>query len=173
MIRLLTILFTLSLLSSCWPTSVSFNDTGSMNECLKSFNMPILDMNAPTAPAIYPTDLTEAVKNGIQNNTRLMLVGTDQEAQVTIEGKINAYTITPVALQQGDVSAKNRLTISASFVIFQSCPENSFEEEMTLTSTRFADYDSNQDISSIEQDLLQEINDQIVQDVINKLLSNW
>lgn len=135
--------------------------------------MNIMDMNAPNAPAMYPTDLTEAVKNGIQNNTRLLLVGVDQEAQVSIEGKINAYTITPVALQQGDVSAKNRLTISASFTILQSCPDQNLDEEMKVTSTRFADFDSNQDISSIEADLLQEINEQIVQDVINKLLSNW
>mgnify|MGYP003318299750 FL=1 len=44
---------------------------------------------------------------------------------------------------------------------------------MKLTSTRFADYDSSTDLSSVENQLLDEINEQIVQDVINKLLSNW
>jgi hypothetical protein len=44
---------------------------------------------------------------------------------------------------------------------------------MTLTSTRFADYDSNLDLTTVESQLLEEINKQIVQDVINKILSNW
>ena len=44
---------------------------------------------------------------------------------------------------------------------------------MKLTSTRFIDYDSKSDLSSIETQLLEEINTQVVQDVINKLLSNW
>ena len=44
---------------------------------------------------------------------------------------------------------------------------------MTMTSTRFIDYDSNTDLGIVENQLLEEVNDQIVQDVINKLLSNW
>jgi hypothetical protein len=44
---------------------------------------------------------------------------------------------------------------------------------MTLTSTRFVDYDAKTDIASVESTLLEEVTTQVVQDVINKLLSNW
>ena len=44
---------------------------------------------------------------------------------------------------------------------------------MTISCARFADYNSSSDISAIESNLLKEINKQIVQDLINKLLSNW
>lgn len=44
---------------------------------------------------------------------------------------------------------------------------------MKVVSTRFSDFDANQDISSVESELLRDINSQIVQDVINQLLSNW
>jgi hypothetical protein len=44
---------------------------------------------------------------------------------------------------------------------------------MKLTATRFVDYDSNTDLASAESALLDQINEQIVQDVINKLLANW
>ena len=47
------------------------------------------------------------------------------------------------------------------------------EDKMTLTSTRFVDYDSQSDLATVETNLLEEINTQIAQDVINKLLSNW
>ena len=78
-----------------------------------------------------------------------------------IEGKVIGYTVSPIALQEGDNAAKNRLTISSQFTIFIAEPEKSV---MKLTSTRFVDYDSNTDLTSIESQLLEEIDQQIVQD---------
>lgn len=171
MIKLFTILLALTpLLMACWPTSVSFNDTGSMDPCWERFMVDPLENNAANAPLSYPTDLGQAIKNGVQNNTRLLLTDATEAANIIISGKINSYVITPIALQEGDNSAKNRLTISTQYSILTLCPE---EDEMTLSSTRFADFNSTEDISSVETKLLTEINDQIVQDVINKLLSNW
>ena len=119
---------------------------------------------------VQSIDLTEQIKDGIQNNTRLQLNTQTNKAEIIIEGSVNNYNLSPIALQEGDNAAKNRLTISTQFTIFIQKPEESI---MKLTSTRFADYDSNSDLSSVENQLLEEINEQIVQDVINKLLSNW
>ena len=44
---------------------------------------------------------------------------------------------------------------------------------MPLSVSRFADFESNVNLASVETQLIEEINDQIAQDVINKLLSNW
>ncbi|MES2588218.1 MAG: LPS assembly lipoprotein LptE [Bacteroidota bacterium] len=161
----------LLVLSSCWPTSISFKDKGSMPEEWHFFSVKTLENNAPNSPLSYPANLSEAIKDGVQNNTRLKLnSGNVSTSEVQIEGVITNYAITPIALQEGDVAAKNRLTISASFSIFIKKPK---EDEMKLTSTRFFDYDSNSDFNSVEANLIEEINKQIVQDVINKLLSNW
>jgi hypothetical protein len=92
------------------------------------------------------------------------------KGEVSIEGIISNYSITPIAMQEGDNSAKNRLTVSVQFIIFVSAPK---EDKMTATSTRFVDYDSNTDLATQESALLDDISVQIVQDVINKLLSNW
>lgn len=157
-------------LASCWPTSVSFKDTGSMPPEWKNFSLKTLDNNAPNAPLSYAAVLSESLRDGIQNNTKLKLTPTADSAQVIIEGSITGYYISPMALQPGDVAAKNRLTVSTNYTIFITAPK---EDKMTLTSTRFADFDSNQDQAAVETQLLEEINKQIVQDVINKLLSNW
>ncbi len=167
----------LFLLVSCWPTSVSFKDTGSMDERWKLFSVKTLENNAANAPLSYQADLTEAIKTGVQNNTSLKLNSNPDESQVNIEGVINAYDVSPIAMQMGDVAARNRLTISTSFIIYihveRTANEKLSEDKMTLTSTRFADYDANSDFNAVESQLLEEINKQIVQDVINKLLSNW
>ena len=65
---------------------------------------------------------------------------------------------------------KNRLTVVADFQIFISAPE---EDVMELRTSRFIDFDANVDVGDVQAQLLEEINDQIIQDLINKLLSNW
>lgn len=157
------------LLTSCWPKSISFRD-GSMPAEWEKFYIKTLELTAANAPISYAPNLTEKLKDGIQNNSRLLLSSKAEDAQVSIEGVVNNYAVAPIALQPGDNAAKNRLTISVNFTIFISAPK---EEKMVLTATRFADYDSNSDLAAVESELLDEINKQIVQDVINKLFSNW
>ena len=167
--RLLLFSIILILLSSCWPKSVSFKD-GSMPPEWKKFYIKTLQLTAANAPISYAPNLTEKLKDGIQNNSKLILSPEAEAAQVNIEGDISNYSVAPIAIQPGDNAAKNRLTISVNFTIFISAPK---EDKMTLTATRFADYESSSDLASIESTLLEEINKQIVQDVINKLFSNW
>ncbi len=158
------------LLTSCWPYSVSLKDTGSMPPEWKTFTVKTLENGAANAPLNLAPQLSEDIKDGIQNNTRLLLNTKNGEGEVNIEGRVSNYSLIPVALQPGDNAAKNRLTITAQFTIFITQPK---EQKMKLTSSRFIDYNSNTDLASVEQDLMRQINEQIVQDVINKLLSNW
>lgn len=156
-------------LHSCWPSSVSLTDSGSMPPEWKTFSVKTLENTAPNAPLSYAVTLSERLKDGIQNNTRLLLNSQQGKGEVNIEGSITNYTITPVALQEGDNAEKNRLTVSVQFTIFVSTSE----ESMNLTSTRFIDFTSSTDLATVEATLLDEVNTQLVQDVINKLLSNW
>lgn len=172
--KLINFIVILFLMTSCWPSSVSFMDKGSMPPEWKTFTLKTLDNNAPNTPLSYPAQLSEAVKDGVQNNTRLLLTSNFDESSIDIEGVINSYSVTPIALQDDNSgsqsAAQNRLTISVNFDIYIKTPEL---DEMKMTSTRFVDYASGQDLTSVEAQLLEEINTQIVQDVINKLLSNW
>ncbi|PKR80549.1 hypothetical protein CW751_09245 [Brumimicrobium salinarum] len=158
------------LLTSCWPTSVSFRD-GSVPPEWKRFMVNVLESKAANAPISYGSNLTEEIRDGIQNRVGLTLVSNEQDdPQIVITGAVNSYEVTPLSLQDNTTDVKNRLTIRASFEIFISAPE---EEIMEVSSARFADFDATQDVGSIQTQLLAEINEQIVQDVLNKLLSNW
>lgn len=159
----------LFLLTSCWPTRIGFTDV-TFPEEWKVFTVKTFDNNATNTPLSYSATLTENVKDAIQNNTSLNLSGSPEEAQLEIEGVINNYSITPVALQDGDQAAKNRLSVSATFTIFIKEPE---EDQMIVNSNRFVDYDSDTDLGIVESTLLEEVNSQIVQDIINQLFSNW
>ena len=167
--RYLIFFMGLFLFTSCWPTRVGFTDVTFPDEW-KEFSVKTFENNATNTPLSYSATLTENVKDAIQNNTSLNLSSSPQDAQLEIEGVINNYSITPVALQDGDQAAKNRLSVSATFTIFIKEPE---EDEMIVKSNRFVDYDSNTDLGIVESTLLEEVNAQIVQDIINQLFSNW
>ena len=157
------------LLVSCWPSSIGFRDSGSMPEEWKSFSVEMVENNAPNCPLSYGPVLTEILKDGIQNNTRLTL-NTNKEGEIVLTGLISGYNVSPIAIQQNDNATKNRLTIRVQFELFINSPE---AQNVKFVSTRFADFDSNVNLATVESLLIDDINSQISQDVINKLLSNW
>ena len=113
--KLLLFILSLITLSSCWPTSVSFKDSGSMPIEWKAFHMKTLEINAANCPLFYAAQLSEKVKDGIQNNTRLSLATKLSDAEVQIEGQILNYQVNPIAIENGDNASKNRLSLSGGF----------------------------------------------------------
>lgn len=161
------------LLQACWPTSVGFKD-GSVPPEWEYFFVDVLENNAPNAPISYSPKLTEELKDAIQNRLGIKLApNANSEAEFTVTGKITDYAVSPVAILDNNTAAKNRLTISTAFEVFIEETKEKEEEVITFTSVRFVDYDSNQDLGTIQEDLFIEINDQIIQDVLNKLTANW
>ena len=170
MIKLLLLVVVLGgSLCSCWPTRIGFVDD-SMPQEWKEFYVTPLELSAATAPSNYNATLTESLRSGIQNNTRLKMLTKTNDSAVQISGSVNSYNTTPQAVTNGDNAQKNRLTVSVNFTIIT--PTKGLEK-MQMTSTRFADYDASQQLADVESQLLELINQQIVQDVINKLRSNW
>jgi hypothetical protein len=60
-------------LTSCWPESFSFRDAGGMPIEWQSFTIQNLENTAPNCPLSFAPLLTEQLKDGVQNNTRLVL----------------------------------------------------------------------------------------------------
>jgi hypothetical protein len=157
-------------ISACYPTSMGFKDN-SLDPALKNFSIITFTSSSPNAPVNYPPNFTEYLKTGIQNNTRLSLVKTEgTAADLIFSGEVIDYSIMPISIQGNSEAAKNRLTIGLKiFVENKQKPEKSFE----VSPRRFADYDAGQDISSVESQLIDEINEQLLQDILNKLQSDW
>lgn len=157
-------------LASCWPESfMTFQDT-SMPKEWKTFFVNPIEVTTATAPSSYGAVLSETMRTNIQNNTRLKLDSKVGDSTLQISSIVTSYSTAPLAIQNGDQATQNRLTISVQVVI--TTPTKGLEE-IRFTASRFADYPSSQQLVDVEQDLIQSINQQIVQDVIVKLQSNW
>lgn len=113
-------------------------------------------------------ELTNALKDRFQSQTSLSL--TDTGGDLYFEGEIVDYKTKPVAIQGNDQAAMNRLTITVNVKFV-----NRFQEKMNYETTfsRYEDYSSSTSLSTVEDQLVEQIVEYLVDDIFNKSVVNW
>jgi hypothetical protein len=123
--------------------------------------------NASLVNLKLSNEITTQLRDKFQSNTKLSLV--DSRGDLTIEGEITNYALTSIALG-ADKATMNRLTISIRIRY-----ENRFDEDKNTEKTfsRYADFDSNQSLQSVEDGLVMEICEALVDDIFAATVGNW
>jgi hypothetical protein len=134
----------------------------------KTVAVQYFQTTATLAPPTLSQSFTEALKDRMSSQTRLALVSRDGD--LNFEGSVTGYSTNPIAIQSTDQAALNRLTISVN--VKYTC---SFDEKKNFEQTfsRYADYNSSQSISSVEEQLIRDINEQLTLDIFNRALNDW
>ena len=162
----LIFLLTLVSFQSC---AVKYSFTGtSIDPEIKSVSIAYFESVAPLAKPTLSQVFTEGLKDRFIQQTNLSLVKTQGDIQFS--GKIVDYQTRPVAIQGNETAALNRLTISmeVEFVNLKDDTKN-FKQKFS----RFQDYSAGQSLSSVEDNLIEQINEQLIQDIFNKSVSDW
>ena len=148
---------------------INYSFTGaSIPEDVKTVSVKSFQIYAPLANANMSQTFTEALKDKVLSQTNLDLVSQDGDLQ--FEGAITGYAISSVAIQGNETAALNRLLITVK-VKFTNMKDEEYDFETNFS--RFADYETSLDLSSIEDGLITEINEQLTQDIFNQAVSNW
>lgn len=148
---------------------MNYSFTGaSIPEDVKTVSVKTFQSYAPLASANLSQSFTEALKDILISQTNLNLVS--KGGDLNFEGSIVGYNVTSVAIQGNETAALNRLSITVK-VTFTNTKDK--EQDFETTFTRFADYESSQNLASVEDGLIKDINDQLTQDIFNRALSNW
>ena len=148
---------------------VNYSFTGaSIAEDVKTVSINTFQSYAPLANANLSQTFTEALKDKFLSQTNLDLVTDNGDLQ--FEGSITGYNVTSIAIQGNETAALNRLTITVK-VKFTNTKDDELDYETSFS--RYTDYESSQNLASIEDGLITEINDQLTQDIFNKAVSNW
>ncbi len=131
--------------------------------------------NTDLAPANITQTFTNSLKDYYQRNSSLRVVS--ENGELRIEGTITEYRISPIApVAAGspnapDAAALTRLTIAVRCTYVDNLdPINSFKDK---TFSFYADYDNNQDFTSVQDQLEKTIFDQILLDIFNATIANW
>ncbi len=124
--------------------------------------------NAPLVQPNLSQFLTEAIKDIFIQQTNLRLV--EDDGDFHFSGSITDYRITPLAAQADQTSSQSRLTITVK-VVFENFvePKKSYEESFS----RFADFDADQNFSAIEETLINQINEELAENILNRAIINW
>ena len=113
-------------------------------------------------------NITEALKDLLLSQTRLNLA--DRRGDLQYEGDITGYEISNAAVSGDEYTTRNRLTITVRVKYI-----NTFEASKNFerSFSAYADYDSNQNFSAVEDQLVSDIRNQLTQDIFNASVGAW
>lgn len=155
-----------TIVSSCGVYSF----TGGQYSGAKTFSVDYFKPQSALATPLYAQRFTESLKDLLLAQSPLRL--TERNGELTYSGTIVDYRTAPIAVQSGaaETASLNRLTITVKVKY-----ENSLEPELNFEKTfsKFADYDANQDLFTIEESLWSLINEQLTQEIYNASVGNW
>lgn len=146
----------------------------SISPTVKTISIQTFYNNAPLGPSNMSVLFTEKIKDYYQQNTDLRIV--DDNGDLQIDGYVSNYQISPVAANASgnngvDFSNLSRITITV-FASYINVQDDQFDFEKRFSF--FKDYDQNEDdLSSNEQEYVEEIFDQIILDIFNASVANW
>lgn len=147
----------------------------SISPDIKTISILNFPNEASLGPSTMSVTFTEKIKDYYQQNTSLAIV--DEEGDLQIEGYIAEYRVTPVAASssgnqnQADFASLTRVSIDV-FASYVNTQDDEFDFERTFSF--FVDFDQNRtDLSSNEQQFVEEIFDQIIFDIFNESVANW
>jgi hypothetical protein len=168
--KYLPVLAMITALLAVYSCRVNYSFTGaSISPNVKTITIPYFPNNAPLALPTLSRTFTETLRDYFTSQTNLILVSSGGD--LTIEGAITGYSVTPAAIQGNETAGLNRLTITVVVKFTNRTNDKQNFENVTLS--RYQDYPSTQDLNSVQDNLIKEINEQLAQDIFNKTVVNW
>lgn len=148
---------------------VNFNFTGgNVDTSLETLNVEIFTNEAQIVVPYLAQETTQQIQDRFLNQSRLTL--TTGAADVKLSGNVSRYAIAPVAIGGDERAEQNRLTIGLRVKFDNNVnPDESWEQNFSA----FVDFDADEDLSSIERDLIDEALDQLTQDIFSKSIGKW
>lgn len=146
-----------------------YNFTGTGKIDAKTFQVSFFPNNAELVDPGLDRTFTLALQDLIQNQTNLNLV--KNSADLTYEGEITDYRITPMTATADQQASQNRLTIRINVRFTNKNKEtDNFEKQFDF----FFDYAASKQLTGATKDAaIKEILDRITQDIFNESLAKW
>jgi hypothetical protein len=142
---------------------------GTIDPRAKTIYIATFPNNSALVNPSLSQEFTTALKNRVQGQTPLTILN-QSGGDYTIEGEISNYSIAPVAIQGNETAAMNRLTITVRVQFSNKYDDtNDFDQ----TFSRYADYQSAMNFTTVEANLVSEINEALTEDIFNRAFVNW
>jgi outer membrane lipopolysaccharide assembly protein LptE/RlpB len=145
-----------------------FKDTSPIPAEVKTFRVNYLTNKAQYVNPQLSPQLTEKLKQKIINTTRLRQTNSD-DAHYDISGNVSQYYTSTTGIS-GNNASLNRLNISFHLVFKNALDEKkNFEADVST----YVDFPASQSLSQAEASNGSKIVGNIVDEIFNKIFSNW
>lgn len=134
----------------------------------KNFSITPFINNASSAPPTVNETFMELLRDKVLSET--CLSNTSADGDVQFSGEVFKYQVTAVAPTDGETNLVNRLTIGISVDYINTANE---KENVKKRYEWFEEFDSGEDLLSIQDELIISISDQILEKVFNDAFTNW
>ena len=135
---------------------------------IHNFSVELLQNRANNGPASLPQVMTDKIKAKFQAEANLKQVTNDGDLQ--LKGAITGYTFTSDAPVAGATSGLNKLTITLQIDFVNTKND---KDKWSETFSRYAQYSSSTNITSVEDQLVNDIGNQLMDDIFQKALVKW
>jgi len=158
--------FTVLIYGGC---KVSYSFTGaSISPDVKTVSVQYFPNRARIINPTMSQEFTDALKDKIRGQTNLVFV--NDLGDVNFVGEITDYRTDPVAIAGDDRANLTRFTVTIR-VKYSNAID--VEQDFERVFTKYEDFDSSQDFSSVEQSLVEEIIEAITEEIFNAAFVNW
>lgn len=135
---------------------------------VSTFSLGDFPNNSSNVVPTLSQDFREALRLKVLSESRLG--STTANGDVEFNGSISSYAITSVAPQAGETTQFNRLTITVQVEFINNTdPEQNWKQSFNW----FTDYDANENLANVQDDLHTEILETLVENIFNKAFTNW
>ena len=155
------------LLVSC-TVSYKFNGASVDYTKTKTISITEFPIRAQLVYAPLGVNFNEALKDIYTRQTKLNFVNVNGD--ISLEGEITNYDLTPQAVKQDAYASETRLTVSVKVrYTNQANPEQDFDRSFSA----YRDFSSSELLSDVQDDLRNEIVDELTESIFNATLANW
>ena len=141
----------------------------SIPEEAKSIYISSFKNESSLAPADITNNFMEILISKCQNETNL-ITSTSNVSDLNFYGKVTKYEIQPISIQNNETAAQNRITIQIEVEYINSLDET---QNFKRNFTDYADFNSEQNLTEIEDELNIIIINNLIDDIFNNAFMKW
>ena len=147
----------------------------SIPEGVERAYVPLFVDNAIGAPPTLHLDMTEALRDEIRDQARLII--TEERPDIEMKGTLVDFSVTAEAARPGDqvaaFAALNRLTVVV-LIEYTNLQDATGEDKWRQNFSHFFDFEATQTLESVQEEALEEIIENINEKIFNKAFAeDW
>jgi hypothetical protein len=149
-----------------------FTESQPLADSIKTIRIQYIENRAPYVNPQLSPNLTERLKQKIQNQTKLSQTN-NEEAHLSISGYISDYAPSTVGISSTNGKSQtsvNRLTVTVHITLLRQL-EGKPPQEFDVS--RSFDFSASQSLQQAENQLLDEMVRNLTDEIFNHLFSNW